>query len=58
MATITIPDEKKTLTQDAEVRDYLAGIGIAYERWEPSLNFPPALPPPKSSPRTLPKLNA
>lgn len=36
MATLTIPDEKKTLTQDAEVRDYLAGIGITYQRWEPS----------------------
>jgi len=36
MATVTIPDEKKTLTQDAEIRDYLAGIGIRYERWEPA----------------------
>ena len=40
MATITIPDEKKTITQDAEVRDYLAGIGITYERWEPSSELP------------------
>jgi len=36
MATVSIPDEKRTLTQDGEVRDYLAGIGITYERWEPS----------------------
>ena len=36
MATVSIPDEKRTLTQDGEVRDYLAGIGISYERWEPS----------------------
>src|SRR5262249_31780429 len=36
MATVTVPDEKKTLTQDAEIRDYLGGIGIAYERWEPA----------------------
>jgi 1,2-dihydroxy-3-keto-5-methylthiopentene dioxygenase len=36
MATVTIPDEKRTLTQHAEVRDYLAGVGITYERWEPS----------------------
>src|SRR5262252_8469873 len=40
MATVTIPDEKKTLTQVAEVRDYLAGIGITYERWEPSHELP------------------
>ena len=36
MATVSIPDEKRTLNQDGEVRDYLAGIGITYERWEPS----------------------
>jgi 1,2-dihydroxy-3-keto-5-methylthiopentene dioxygenase len=36
MATVTIPDEKRTLTQDGDVRDYLAGIGITYERWQPS----------------------
>jgi len=36
MATVSIPDEKRTLTQDGEVRDYLARIGITYERWEPS----------------------
>ena len=36
MATVSIPDEKRTLTQDGEVCDYLAGIGITYERWEPS----------------------
>jgi len=40
MATVTIPDEKKTLTQDGEVRDYLARIGIAYERWQPSGELP------------------
>src|SRR5215467_2665484 len=36
MATLTIPEEKRTLTQHAEVRGYLAGIGITYERWQPS----------------------
>jgi 1,2-dihydroxy-3-keto-5-methylthiopentene dioxygenase len=36
MATVSIPDEKRTLTQDGDVRDYLAGIGITYERWQPS----------------------
>jgi len=36
MASLTIPEEKRTLTQHAEVRGYLAGIGITYERWQPS----------------------
>jgi 1,2-dihydroxy-3-keto-5-methylthiopentene dioxygenase len=36
MATINVPDEKKTLTEDIEVREYLAAIGITYERWESS----------------------
>jgi 1,2-dihydroxy-3-keto-5-methylthiopentene dioxygenase len=40
MATVTIPDEKKTLTLDAEIRDYLADIGIGYERWQPSHELP------------------
>jgi len=40
MATVTIPDEKKSLTQEAEVRDYLATIGIAYEKWQPSHELP------------------
>jgi 1,2-dihydroxy-3-keto-5-methylthiopentene dioxygenase len=40
MATVTIPDEKRTLAQDLEVRDYLRGIGITYERWEPSHELP------------------
>lgn len=34
MAVLRIPDEKKTLRQEREIRDYLAGIGIDYERWE------------------------
>jgi 1,2-dihydroxy-3-keto-5-methylthiopentene dioxygenase len=36
MATLTIPDQERTLTEEADVRGYLAGIGIIYERWEPS----------------------
>ena len=44
MATVNIRDEEKTLTQDAEVRDYLAGIGISYERWEPSRELPAGAP--------------
>ena len=34
MAVLRIPDEKKTLREESEIRDYLAGIGIDYERWE------------------------
>ncbi len=36
MATIRIPDENRTLTEPNAVRDYLAGMGIEYERWEPA----------------------
>src|SRR5437899_5420065 len=36
MATIRIPDENGRLTEPEAVRAYLAGIGIDYERWEPS----------------------
>jgi 1,2-dihydroxy-3-keto-5-methylthiopentene dioxygenase len=35
VAVIRIPDEKRSLTSHDQVRDYLAGIGIDYERWEP-----------------------
>lgn len=36
MATVRIPDENRTLTDSSEVTQYLASIGIDYERWEPS----------------------
>src|SRR5579863_10182612 len=36
MATVHIPVENKTLTGDAEMRDYLASVGITYERWQPA----------------------
>lgn len=36
MAVVTIPDERRTLTGEEEVRRHLASIGIGYERWEPS----------------------
>jgi 1,2-dihydroxy-3-keto-5-methylthiopentene dioxygenase len=36
MAQIRIPDENRTLDDAAEVTGYLAGLGIGYERWEPS----------------------
>jgi len=34
MAVIQIPDEKRTLNSEREVADYLATIGVQYERWE------------------------
>ncbi len=33
MATVRIPDEKRTLTDQGEVTRYLAQLGIDYERW-------------------------
>jgi 1,2-dihydroxy-3-keto-5-methylthiopentene dioxygenase len=36
MAQIRIADEKRTLDDAGEVTAYLAGLGIGYERWEPS----------------------
>ena len=36
MATLRIIDEDRTLRDRREVAQYLAGIGIDYERWEPS----------------------
>lgn len=34
MAVLRIPDENRSLGEHDEVRDYLAGIGIDFERWE------------------------
>ena len=36
MATVHIPNENRTLTQDDEIRTYLDGIGIAYKQWKPA----------------------
>ncbi len=36
MATLRIPYENRTIAAREEVRAYLAGIGIDYERWEPA----------------------
>jgi 1,2-dihydroxy-3-keto-5-methylthiopentene dioxygenase len=40
MAVLRIPDEQKSLTEQNEIRDYLAGIGIQYERWELAAGVP------------------
>jgi 1,2-dihydroxy-3-keto-5-methylthiopentene dioxygenase len=36
MALVRILDENRTLSEPAAVTQYLAGIGIHYERWQPS----------------------
>src|SRR5438552_1816710 len=40
MAVLRIPDENRSLREHGEVRDYLAGIGINYERWESPVDLP------------------
>src|SRR4029077_13168769 len=40
MAVLQIPDEHRTLREHNEIRDYLAGIGIEYERWELAEDLP------------------
>ncbi len=42
MATLRIPDENRTVTLPEEVRTYLTGMGIDYQRWEPSHPVAPA----------------
>ncbi len=44
MATVRIPHENRRLTEPEAVRAYLAGIGIDYERWEPSHAVAPSAP--------------
>jgi len=40
VAVLRIPDEERSLREQNEVRDYLAGIGIEYERCETPANLP------------------
>jgi 1,2-dihydroxy-3-keto-5-methylthiopentene dioxygenase len=40
MAVVQIPDEHRSLREGGEIRDYLAGIGIEYERWQPCADVP------------------
>jgi len=44
MASLRIPEENRTVTGFDAVRAYLAGIGIDYERWEPSHAVPADAP--------------
>ncbi len=41
MALLRFPDEKRSLNEAGEITCYLAGMGIDYERWEPSASLPP-----------------
>jgi 1,2-dihydroxy-3-keto-5-methylthiopentene dioxygenase len=41
MAVVNIPDKKTTLTKTDEIKNYLASIGIDYERWENVKNVSP-----------------
>jgi 1,2-dihydroxy-3-keto-5-methylthiopentene dioxygenase len=41
MAILRIPDENRTLQEHEEIRHFLVGIGIDYERWEPISDVPP-----------------
>jgi len=49
VAVLRIPDEQRTITEHDEVRDYLAGVGIEYERWQ----LPAALPSDTSAEKIL-----
>jgi 1,2-dihydroxy-3-keto-5-methylthiopentene dioxygenase len=40
MAVVRIPDEGRTIEDEAEVRAVLAGVGIEYERWQPAHAVP------------------
>src|SRR5260370_6642766 len=40
MAVLQIPDEHRSIREHEEVRDYLARIGIEYERWESAAELP------------------
>jgi 1,2-dihydroxy-3-keto-5-methylthiopentene dioxygenase len=40
MATVRIPDQKRTLTDQDEVTRYLATLGIDYERWPDAQRVP------------------
>jgi 1,2-dihydroxy-3-keto-5-methylthiopentene dioxygenase len=40
MAIVRIPNEQRTLADFGEVRDYLRGVGIEYERWKQDTALP------------------
>jgi 1,2-dihydroxy-3-keto-5-methylthiopentene dioxygenase len=40
VAVLRIPDENRSLREQEEIREYLAGMGIEYERWETPAELP------------------
>lgn len=44
MALMRIPDEKRSLTEPAEIAGYLATMGIDYERWEATVPIAQSAP--------------
>jgi 1,2-dihydroxy-3-keto-5-methylthiopentene dioxygenase len=45
MAVLQIPEEQRTIREPRQAAEYLAGIGIDYERWEPAHPVAPDAPP-------------
>jgi 1,2-dihydroxy-3-keto-5-methylthiopentene dioxygenase len=41
VAVVRIQEENRSLREPDQIRDFLAGIGIDYERWEPAAETPP-----------------
>lgn len=41
MAIVTVPDKNMTLREVGEIKNYLAEIGIDYERWQSSYDVSP-----------------
>src|SRR5436309_10429895 len=44
MAVVRIPEKTRTITEKAAIADYLAGVGIDYEVWEPAHPVQPDAP--------------
>lgn len=44
MAIVNIPEQNRTINDSETVTEYLAGIGIDYERWEPAHSVPAGAP--------------
>jgi 1,2-dihydroxy-3-keto-5-methylthiopentene dioxygenase len=40
VAVVRIPEENRSLHEPDQIRDFLAGIGIDYEQWEPAAEMP------------------
>ena len=43
MAIVRLPDEERAITEVDEIRDYLAGIGVEYEKWLTDVELPPGV---------------